>query len=69
MSRRLSANNVSDENVSDKNLRTDRRDPVCGKRINRNKAHIVVDYKGKQYLLCCPVCQAEFEKDPDRFIR
>lgn len=45
------------------------RDPVCGKRVNRNKAHVVLNYKGKQYLLCCPLCQAEFEKDPDKFIR
>lgn len=44
------------------------KDPVCGKRINRNKAHIVVEYKGTDYLLCCPLCQAEFEKDPDKYV-
>jgi YHS domain-containing protein len=44
-------------------------DPVCGKRINRNKAHITVDYKDKEYLLCCPLCQAEFEKDPEKYLR
>lgn len=44
-------------------------DPVCGKRVNRNKAHIVVDYKGEQYLLCCPVCQAEFEREPEKYVR
>lgn len=45
------------------------KDPVCGKRINRNKAHMVVEYKGQDYLLCCPVCQSEFEKDPDKYLR
>lgn len=45
------------------------KDPVCGKRINRNKAHIVVEYKGEDYLLCCPVCQSEFEKDPETYRR
>ena len=45
------------------------RDPVCGKRINRNKAHIVLEYNGQEYALCCPVCQAEFEKDPEKFLR
>ena len=45
------------------------RDPVCGKRINRNKAHIVLEYKGQDYALCCPVCQAEFERDPKKFLR
>jgi len=45
------------------------RDPVCGKRINRNKAHIVLEYKGQDYALCCPVCQAEFERDPEKYLR
>lgn len=38
---------------------------VCGVRINRNKAHIQIKYDGQKYLLCCPLCQAEFEKDPE----
>lgn len=42
-------------------------DPVCGKRINRNKAHIVLSYEGQQYYLCCPICQREFERDPRRY--
>jgi YHS domain-containing protein len=45
------------------------RDPVCGKRINRNKAHITVEYRGREYHLCCPLCQASFEKDPERYSR
>ena len=44
------------------------KDPVCGKRLNRNKAHIVLRHKGEDYLLCCPVCQREFEKDPERYV-
>ncbi len=44
------------------------RDPVCGKKINRNKAHIVVEYKGKDYFLCCPLCQAAFEQNPEQYI-
>lgn len=46
---------------------TENRDLVCGKNINRNKAHIANDYKGKTYLLCCPLCQAAFEKDPEHY--
>ena len=45
------------------------RDPVCGRRLNRNKAHIVIEYKGQEYLLCCPLCQSEFEKDPDKYLQ
>lgn len=47
----------------------DNRDPVCGKLLNRNKSHIAIDYKKKTYLLCCPLCQAEFEKDPSQYER
>jgi YHS domain-containing protein len=49
--------------------RTSNRDPVCGQRVNRNKAHIVLEYKGREYPLCCPVCQSEFEKEPDKYVR
>lgn len=45
------------------------RDPVCGRRITRNGAQIVIEYVGQQYFLCCPRCQAEFERDPDQYTR
>ncbi|MEE9598272.1 MAG: YHS domain-containing protein [Acidiferrobacterales bacterium] len=44
-------------------------DPVCGKRVNRNKAHIVVTYERQEHYLCCPVCQREFEKDPHKYVK
>ncbi len=37
------------------------KDPVCGKRIQRGKAHVVIEHQGYNYYLCCPRCQAEFE--------
>ena len=43
------------------------KDPVCGKRLNRGKAHAIVEHKGVNYSLCCPRCQAEFERAPDTF--
>lgn len=43
------------------------RDPVCGRRINRNRVHITIEYEGRKYLLCCPLCQSEFEKDPRKY--
>ncbi len=49
--------------------RASNRDPVCGKRINRNKAHVVVEHDGQEYALCCPVCQAEFERHPEKYLR
>jgi len=44
-------------------------DPVCGKRINRSKAHIVIEYEGVAYSLCCPLCQAEFERAPAAYAK
>ena len=49
--------------------RASNQDPVCGKRINRNKAHTSIEYEGTEYLLCCPQCQAEFEKNPGKYLR
>ncbi len=44
-------------------------DPVCGKRMNVNKAHIVITYRGENYYLCCPICQRDFENNPEKYIR
>ncbi len=44
-------------------------DPVCGKRMNPNKAHIVITYDGQDYYLCCPLCQKTFEENPSKFIK
>ncbi len=44
-------------------------DPVCGKRINRNKAHIEIEYRRLVYYLCCPQCQAAFERNPEKYVR
>ena len=45
------------------------KDPVCGKRIRRGKAHIVIEYEGVNYYLCCPQCQAQFERSPRMYAR
>ena len=45
------------------------RDPVCGKKINRNKVHATLNYEGYAVYLCCPRCQAEFESDPKKYLR
>ena len=43
-------------------------DPVCGRKVNRNKAHARVKYKDEIYYLCCPKCQSEFEQDPKNYL-
>lgn len=44
------------------------RDPVCGRKMNRNKAYFTIEYNGQKYYLCCPLCQAEFEKDHEKYV-
>ncbi|HKZ83962.1 MAG TPA: YHS domain-containing protein [Anaerolineae bacterium] len=45
------------------------KDPVCGKRLNRGKAHAVIKYEGVVYFLCCPRCQAEFDRAPKTYAK
>ncbi|MGB7062788.1 MAG: YHS domain-containing protein [Candidatus Zixiibacteriota bacterium] len=42
--------------------------PVCKTRTNPNKAKIKVHYKGELYYPCCPFCQAEFERNPEKYV-
>lgn len=43
-------------------------DPVCGRKVNRNKAYAKLEYKDETYYICCPKCQSEFEKDPEKYL-
>ena len=45
------------------------KDPVCKRKMNRNKAYVTIQYKEEIYYLCCPLSQAEFEKDPEKYIK
>jgi YHS domain-containing protein len=42
--------------------------PVCKTKTNPNKAKIKVHYKGELYYPCCPLCQAEFERNPEKYV-
>ncbi len=41
---------------------------TCGTQVNRNKAHISIKFEEQTYLACCPLCQAEFERNPDKYV-
>lgn len=43
-------------------------DPVCGRKMNKNKAYIIIHHQGERYYICCPKCQSEFESDPGKYI-
>jgi len=42
---------------------------TCQKPVNRNKAYMTIELEGEIYLACCPLCQSEFEKNPEKYIR
>ena len=39
--------------------------PVSGEEVSGQH---FVEYQGKRYALCCPHCEKEFKKDPEKFI-
>ena len=39
-------------------------DVVCGRRFDPRLSTDVVDYEGRRYYFCCPVCREAFERDP-----
>ena len=45
------------------------KDPVCGQRVRRDRAHAHTEYEHVIYYVCCPRCQAEFEAAPERYAR
>ena len=45
------------------------KDPVCGKRMNRGRAHVVIEHEGYRFFLCCPRCQTEFEHNVQLYAR
>lgn len=44
-------------------------DPVCEKRMNRGRAYVIIEHEGVAYSLCCPLCQAEFERSPEAYAK
>ncbi len=40
--------------------------PVLGGNINKQ---VYADYQGKRIYFCCVGCDAEFKKDPDKYMK
>jgi YHS domain-containing protein len=45
------------------------KDPVCGMEIEPKKTKATHDYQGKTYYFCSPACQANFKKEPDKYVK
>ncbi|MFN3973856.1 MAG: YHS domain-containing protein [Dehalococcoidia bacterium] len=44
-------------------------DPVCGMKVDPKKAPATFDYQGKTYYFCSPGCKANFQKEPQKFLK
>ncbi len=40
--------------------------PVSGDKVSGKAG--MVEYQGKRYGLCCPMCAAKFKKDPKKYL-
>ncbi|NOY88701.1 MAG: YHS domain-containing protein [FCB group bacterium] len=41
---------------------------TCGKIVTKPKAQNLVEREGHTYLLCCPLCEEEFNRDPEHYM-
>jgi YHS domain-containing protein len=39
--------------------------PLTGQQVSGDS---FVEYNGKRYKLCCPACEVEFKKDPEKYV-
>ncbi len=41
---------------------------TCAKIVSRPKAQNIIQYEGHEYLVCCPLCEKEFNRDPEHYL-
>jgi YHS domain-containing protein len=51
-----------------KEVRQMAKDPVCGRTVIEARSAARSKYRGKTYHFCGPVCQAEFDEDPAKYV-
>ncbi len=45
------------------------KDPVCGMEVDKDTAVAESEYMGKTFYFCSPGCKAEFDLNPEKYIR
>jgi YHS domain-containing protein len=43
-------------------------DPVCGMKVDEQKAAAKSQYKGSTYFFCSDECKRKFEQQPEQFV-
>jgi YHS domain-containing protein len=44
-------------------------DPVCGAKVNENKAPATSTYQGERYAFCGQECKDKFDKNPEQYAK
>ena len=44
-------------------------DPVCKMQVEESKAAGKSEYNGKTYYFCCPGCKAQFDRNPQDYVK
>ena len=44
-------------------------DPVCGMTVAESPTAIKTEYQGKTYYFCAPGCKADFDKNPEMYLK
>ncbi len=42
-------------------------DPVCGMKVDEQKAAAQSTYEGKAYYFCCAGCKGKFDQNPQQY--
>jgi YHS domain-containing protein len=43
--------------------------PVSGEKLGEMGKPYVFTYQGQEVKLCCPMCKADFDKNPDKYLK
>jgi YHS domain-containing protein len=43
-------------------------DPVCGRKIKKSKAFVVIHHMGEQYYICSPKCEKLFKESRKKYL-
>ncbi|MGF7398943.1 YHS domain-containing protein [Thermoanaerobacterium thermosaccharolyticum] len=45
------------------------KDPVCGMDVKEDNAAAKTTFNGNEYFFCSKSCKAEFEKNPEKYVK
>ncbi len=59
----------TDDALTNYQLPTEARDPVCGMTVEIDTAHFSSEYDGRTYYFCAAGCKRSFDKEPQKYVQ